>query len=66
MNVAGKMKAAINAIPYGAAAEDRPAVQAPLLGSRTTSIYGGLTYTNQPNAMHRLSDVGLFLERARA
>ena len=41
------MKAAIDAVPYASARQDRPAIQAPVLGGRR-SIYGGISYTDLP------------------
>jgi monoamine oxidase len=50
MNVSGKKKAAINAIPYGAGLKIGLQMKR-RFWEEDERIYGGLTYTNQPNAM---------------
>jgi monoamine oxidase len=50
MNVSGKKKAAINAIPYGAGLKIGLQFKR-RFWEQDDRIYGGLTYTNQPNAM---------------
>jgi monoamine oxidase len=50
MNVSGKMKAAINQIPYGAGLKIGLQMKR-RFWEQDDRIYGGLSYTNQPNAM---------------
>ena len=50
MNVSGKMKAAINQIPYGAGLKIGLQMKR-RFWEEDDRIYGGLTYTNQPSAM---------------
>jgi monoamine oxidase len=50
MNVSAKKKAAINAIPYGAGLKIGLQMKR-RFWEEDERIYGGLTYTNQPNAM---------------
>jgi monoamine oxidase len=50
MNVSGKMKTAINQIPYGAGLKIGLQMKR-RFWEQDDRIYGGLSYTNQPNAM---------------